>query len=77
MRNSVCANTSPNITPSGTRTSPSQSGWGSAANGGLTWALVDFDRKEIRLKKTKNGLARTIPMNASVLTAFQTIKGKD
>jgi integrase len=41
----------------------------------LTWGQVDFERKEIRLKKTKNGLARAIPINASVLDAFQALKG--
>jgi integrase len=43
---------------------------------GLTWGQVDFAREEIRLKKTKNGLARTIPMNASVMAAFTSIKGE-
>lgn len=43
----------------------------------LTWGQVDFERKEIRLKKTKNGLARTIPMSASVMAAFNTLKGED
>lgn len=42
---------------------------------GLTWEQVDLDRKEVRLKKTKNGLARTIPMNASVMAAFTALKG--
>jgi site-specific recombinase XerD len=37
----------------------------------LLWEQVDFQRREIRLKKTKNGKGRTIPMNASVYAALE------
>ncbi len=40
----------------------------------LLWDQVDFQRKEITLKKTKNGKGRVIPMNASVLSAFEARK---
>ena len=38
---------------------------------GLTWGQVDIQGKAIHLKDTKNGTARTIPMNASVVEAFE------
>ena len=41
---------------------------------GLRWANVDLVRKEIRLDRTKNYSGRTIPMNASVEAAFNTLK---
>ena len=37
---------------------------------GLEWRSVDMDRREINLEKTKNGLARTIPMSEAVFAAF-------
>ena len=37
----------------------------------LSWRQVRFERKEIELRKTKNGKARIIPMNASVLAAMR------
>ena len=40
----------------------------------LTWSQVDFQRREVRLSKTKNGSRRTIPMNASVLRAFDEMR---
>lgn len=40
----------------------------------LTWEQIDFTRREIRLERTKNGSARTIPMNSVVVQAFQTLK---
>jgi site-specific recombinase XerD len=40
----------------------------------LTWGRVDFVRKEILLERTKNGSARSIPMNSAVLQAFQGLK---
>ena len=43
----------------------------------LRWGQVDFDRKEIHLPKTKNGEARDVPMNSSVLAAFERPKGTD
>jgi integrase len=38
---------------------------------GLTWSQVDLKGKAIHLKDSKNGAARTIPMNASVVAAFE------
>jgi site-specific recombinase XerD len=44
---------------------------------GLFWKQVDFGRTEIHLLKTKNGDARDIPMNSSVLEAFNSLgRGK-
>lgn len=40
----------------------------------LSWESVDFKRKEIRLRTTKNYSGRSIPMNAEVLAAFQQLK---
>ncbi|MGA3128624.1 MAG: tyrosine-type recombinase/integrase [Candidatus Korobacteraceae bacterium] len=43
---------------------------------GLLWKQVDLDRIEINLMKTKNGDARDIPMNSSVLEAFKALGQK-
>jgi site-specific recombinase XerD len=40
----------------------------------LVWDSVDLKRREIRLKKTKNYDARTIPMNADVFSAFEQLR---
>ena len=40
----------------------------------LTWSQVDFQRREVRLSKTKNGSRRSIPMNASVQSAFEAMR---
>jgi integrase len=40
----------------------------------LTWEQIDFTRKEIALERTKNGSARTIPMNSNVVQAFLDLK---
>lgn len=40
----------------------------------LRWKQVDEDRTEVHLPKTKNGDARDIPMNSSVLGAFKSLK---
>jgi integrase len=37
----------------------------------LRWASLDFKRKEMRLRTTKNHSRRSIPINAEVLEAFQ------
>jgi site-specific recombinase XerD len=41
---------------------------------GLQWESVDFQRKEIRLRTTKNYSGRSIPMNAEVLSAFEQLR---
>ena len=41
---------------------------------GLIWPQVDFGRREIHLRKTKNGEARDVPMSVGVLAAFQQLK---
>ncbi|HEX4037758.1 MAG TPA: site-specific integrase [Acidobacteriaceae bacterium] len=43
----------------------------------LTWEQIDFARKEINLEQTKNGSARTIPMNSDVLQAFEILHEMD
>jgi len=43
----------------------------------LTWEQIDFARKEINLEQTKNGSARTIPMNRDVLQAFEILHEMD
>jgi integrase len=43
---------------------------------GLDWDSVDFKRREIRLKRTKNYSGRSIPMNAAVLAAFEQLLAK-
>jgi integrase len=43
----------------------------------LTWEQIDFTRKEIYLERTKNGSARTIPMNGDVVQAFEVLKEMD
>lgn len=37
----------------------------------LTWEQIDFIRKEVHLDQTKNGSARSTPMNADVVHAFK------
>jgi integrase len=37
----------------------------------LSWAQVDFDRRQIRLTKTKNGSARNVPLNSVALAALE------
>jgi integrase len=47
---------------------------------GLSWESVDFKRKEVRLRTTKNYTGRSIPMNSEVLGAFKQLRaraGKD
>jgi integrase len=41
----------------------------------LDWTQTDVNRKVIKLKKTKNHLAREVPMNSDVLAAFETLRG--
>ncbi len=41
----------------------------------LDWTQLDFNHKVIKLKKTKNHLAREVPMNSDVLAAFETLRG--
>jgi len=43
----------------------------------LTWEQIDFARKEINLEQTKNGSARTIPMNSDVVQAFEILHEMD
>lgn len=43
----------------------------------LTWEQIDFARKEINLEQTKNGSARTIPMNSDVRRAFEILHEMD
>jgi len=43
---------------------------------GLRWESVDFKRKEIRLKRTKNYSGRSIPMNSEVLAAFELLRSR-
>ena len=43
----------------------------------LTWEQIDFPRKEIYLERTKNGSARTVPMNGDVVRAFEILKEMD
>ena len=43
----------------------------------LTWEQIDFARREINLEQTKNGSARTIPMNRDVLQAFEILREMD
>ncbi len=40
----------------------------------LAFGQIDFGRREIHLEQTKNGSARTIPMNSEVLEAFRELK---
>jgi integrase len=42
----------------------------------LLWDQVDFKRREITLKKTKNGKGRVIPMNAVVCAALEVRKAQ-
>jgi site-specific recombinase XerD len=41
---------------------------------GLRWNQVDLERRQIHLRKTKNGDPRTIPLNAVALGALQALK---
>jgi len=43
----------------------------------LTWEQIDFARKEINLEQTKNGSARTIPMNSDVVQTFEILHEMD
>ena len=43
----------------------------------LTWEQIDFTRKEINLEQTRNGSARTIPMNSDVQQAFEILHEMD
>jgi site-specific recombinase XerD len=42
----------------------------------LLWDQVDFKRREVTLKKTKNGKGRVIPMNSVVYSAFEVRKAQ-
>ena len=44
---------------------------------GLRWNQVDLERRQIHLRKTKNGDPRTIPLNAIALGALQVLKGEN
>ncbi len=44
---------------------------------GLRWNQVDLERRQIHLRKTKNGDPRTIPLNAVALGALQVLKGEN
>ncbi len=41
---------------------------------GLRWADIDFDRRVITLRDTKNGSSRTVPMIDDVVSAFRQLK---
>ncbi len=41
----------------------------------LDWTQIDFNRRVVKLNKTKNHLARDVPMNSDVLSAFKTLRG--
>lgn len=41
---------------------------------GLVWSDIDFDRRVITLRDTKNGSSRTVPMIDDVLSAFRHLK---
>ena len=41
---------------------------------GLRWSDIDFDRRIITLRDTKNGSSRTVPMIDDVLSAFRQLK---
>ena len=41
---------------------------------GLQWSDIDFDRRVITLRDTKNGSSRTVPMIDDVLSAFRQLK---
>ena len=41
---------------------------------GLCWSDIDFDRRVITLRDTKNGSSRTVPMIDDVLNAFKQLK---
>ncbi len=41
---------------------------------GLRWSDIDFDRRVITLRDTKNGSSRTIPMIDDVVSAFRQLK---
>lgn len=44
---------------------------------GLRWNDIDFDRKVITLRDTKNGSSRAVPMIADVYKAFRELKKLD
>ena len=41
---------------------------------GLLWSDIDFDRRVITLRDTKNGSSRTVPMIDDVVSAFRQLK---
>ena len=41
---------------------------------GLRWSDIDFDRRVITLRDTKNGSSRTVPMIDDVVSAFRQLK---
>ena len=41
----------------------------------LDWSQIDFRRRVVHLRKTKNYAARDIPMNSDVIAAFESLKG--
>ncbi len=43
---------------------------------GMRWSEVDFDRGELRLRRTKNGDDRTIPMSNIVQEQFRNLRPK-
>jgi integrase len=42
---------------------------------GLDWGQIDFERRQIHLRKTKNGDPRTIPLNSVAVTALKELHG--
>jgi integrase len=43
---------------------------------GLRWNLVDFERRQLHLFRTKNGDPSTIPLNAVALAALKELQGE-
>lgn len=41
---------------------------------GIRWEDVDFERRSIFLKKTKNGLSRTVPLSSAALQVLQDLR---
>ena len=44
---------------------------------GPRWNQVDLERRQIHLRKTKNGDPRTIPLNAVALGALEDLRGEN
>ena len=42
----------------------------------LTWAQVDFKKGLIRVERTKSGLSRLIPINASLYSVLEAFRGQ-